>query len=415
MNQVTELHPGAGEAPSDTEVGARAVNLHAGEMRSELSDQWWKRPDDERFLSLADLEKHTAARYRASKSEVIANKDIHFVAPEVTTFADTRKLKVGLPDGSEVNPTNWAFGQAASLAGAPGSYLRTLPSQLVADNLEWGLSRNRSVEDVKAYYMPPEADYAGKGLGSLHAITGPTYGRIPDYEVVQALRQIAGNGTGDARWKVPGVMADFKNYDPNVPVTKETTTLFASDRDLFCFLVDDRHPVEVGKLPNGEPDYMFRGFYVRNSEVGLATLQIACMYLRSVCCNRLLWGVEGYEEIKIRHSSGAPDRFIAEAAPALRSFAEGSTAKLVEGVNAAKAAKVAQDDDEAAGWLRDRGLSSKRARAILAIVEAEEEHPARSAWDMANGITALARSIPHQDQRVELENTARTILDKIAA
>ena len=42
-------------------------------------------------------------------------------------------------------------------------------------------------------------------------------------------------------------------YDPEVPVTKDTTTLFASDRDIFVFLVDDRNPIEVGKLPNGEP------------------------------------------------------------------------------------------------------------------------------------------------------------------
>jgi hypothetical protein len=73
--------------------------------------------------------------------------------------------------------------------------------------------------------------------------------------------KIAGNGVSDTRWKVPGVL-DWRSmrYNPYVDVTRETTTLYASDRDVFLFLVDDTHPIEAGKLPNGEPDLFFRGF-----------------------------------------------------------------------------------------------------------------------------------------------------------
>jgi hypothetical protein len=59
-------------------------------------------------------------------------------------------------------------------------------------------------------------------------------------------------------------------YNLNVPVSKETTTLFASDRDCAVFLCDDLTPIEVGKLDSGDPDLMFRGLFVRNSEVGPA-------------------------------------------------------------------------------------------------------------------------------------------------
>ena len=38
--------------------------------------------------------------------------------------------------------------------------------------------------------------------------------------------------------------------------------------------------------------------------------------------NRNLWGVENFEEIKIRHSKFAAQRFAHEAAPALTSFAK---------------------------------------------------------------------------------------------
>ncbi|MBB3957885.1 hypothetical protein GGR38_004860, partial [Novosphingobium sediminicola] len=79
---------------------------------------------------------------------------------------------------------------------------------------------------------------------------------------VAAVMNFAGDGTGDTRWKVPGTI-DWSNmrYNPNVDITRETTTLYASDRDVFLFLVDDRNPIVAGHLPNGEPDIYFRGFY----------------------------------------------------------------------------------------------------------------------------------------------------------
>jgi len=47
---------------------------------------------------------------------------------------------------------------------------------------------------------------ADNGRVELRAVTGPDYGRIWDHELVAAAMKIAGNGTGDTRWKVPGVL-----------------------------------------------------------------------------------------------------------------------------------------------------------------------------------------------------------------
>ncbi len=133
--------------------------------------------------------------------------------------------------------------------------------------------------------------------------------------------------TSDTRWKVPGVL-DWSTgiYNPRVDITKDSTTLYASDRDVFLFLVDDLNPIEAGVLPDGSPDLYFRGFYCWNSEVGAKTLGIASFYLRAVCQNRNLWGVEDFQEIKIRHSKYAASRFAHQAAPALTRFAESSPA-----------------------------------------------------------------------------------------
>jgi hypothetical protein len=95
-------------------------------------------------------------------------------------------------------------------------------------------------------------------------------------------------------------------HNPFVEVTKDSTTLYASDRDVFLFLVDDAHPIEAGRLPNGDPDLFFRGFYCWNSEVGSKTLGMASFYLRAVCMNRNIWGAEGFEEISIRSTREGP-------------------------------------------------------------------------------------------------------------
>lgn len=382
-------------------------NFEQGQSRSELSRQWIARPADQRFLNLNDLHDHVAARAAASSEIRATTRQIEFFAPnEPKTIAETHDLWIGLKDGSEIAPTHWSFGQVCQLAKAPAAHYRTLPSQIVSDALTYGLRYNREVEEVKLYSQGDQ----------LLAATGPDYGRIFDREVVAAVQQVAGNGIGDTRWKVPGVL-DWRTmtYDPDHPVTKDTTTLYASDRDVFMFLVDDRNPIEVGKLPSGDPDLMFRGFYITNSEVGGGSLRLAAFYLRAVCCNRIMWGVEGFEEITMRHSKNAPSRFIEEARPALKSFSDGSAARLIEGVEKAKAAKVASDKDEALEFLGGRGFSRKRSLEIFDAVEREEGREPRTAWDFAQGITAVARNVPNTDARVEMETAARRILDKVAA
>ncbi len=390
-----------------TATAFKVGNLAAGNSRSDLSSQWISRPRDERFLSLNELFASVKARSDATFEERVETKRVEFIAPEAKSVEDTHRLTIGLPDGREVAPTHWSFGQLAGLADAPAGYLRKLPSQIVADALAYGMRYNRESEAIKLY---------GRAGLDLRAATGPDYGRIFDHEVVQAVQQIAGNGTGDARWKVPGVL-DWRTmvYDPEHPISLDTTTLYASDRDVFIFLVDDRNPISIGKLPSGEDDLVFRGFYVTNSEVGTGSLKIAAFYLRAVCGNRMLWGVEGFQEVCMRHSKYAPARFVEEARPALQSFADGSTTRLLEGVEKAKAAKVASEKDEALAFLAGRGLSRKRALEVYESVEQHEGRQMRTVWDAAQGITRVAQTIPFTDNRIEFERIAGGLLDKAAA
>jgi len=80
--------------------------------------------------------------------------------------------------------------------------------------------------------------------------------------------------------------------------------------------------------------------------VGAKTLGIASFYLRAVCQNRNLWGVEDFQEITIRHSKYAASRFAHEAAPALSRFAESSPAPFIDRIRAAREKIVARSDED---------------------------------------------------------------------
>lgn len=384
-----------------------AVDTSRGEIRTDLQKQWMARPADQRFTSLSSLEAAVKARAEASRENRIDTRKLEIIAPEARSKDDIHHLSVGLPNGDEVAPTHWSFGQLATLAKAPAGYLRTIPSQISADALTYGLRYCRGdIEQIKTYHTGDE----------LLAATGPDYGRVFDYDVVAAVRRVAGDGIGDTRWKVPGEF-DWRTrrYDPDRPITVDSTTLYASDRDVFIFLVDDKNPIEVGKLPNGDPDYIFRGFYVANSEVGSRSLIIASFFLRGACMNRLMIGVENFEEIRMVHSKMAPSRFIEQAAPALAAYADGSVAKISAGIERAKEAKVAENDEEMLAFLNARAGSRSRAKAMLELHEQEEGFPARSVWDAGQAMTAYARGSIYQDERVTLEREAGKLLTKAAA
>jgi hypothetical protein len=380
------------------------VDISRGERLGGVSSEWFSRPDDERYLSLSAL--HDAVKSRAdhAHARTVESSGIRVQASR----NNAERLSLIMPgDQQAIAPTHWSYGQLCSLVGAPANYMRQLPAPLAAINLQHGLLNHRA-ELVKTLEMED-------GRVELRAVTGPEYGRIWDHELVAAVMRIAGNGTGDTMWKVPGVLDwGTMTHNPFIDITKDTTTLYASDRDVFLFLVDDTHPIEAGRLANGEPDLYFRGFYCWNSEVGSKSLGIASFYLRAVCANRNLWGTENFEEINIRHSKFAAQRFAYEAAPALTNFANSSPAAFVAGIKAARERIVARTDEDRGAFLRRRGFSKGETGKIIDSVLREEGRPPESIFDFVQGITALARAKAHQDTRLDLEGKAKKLLEQAA-
>lgn len=359
---------------------------------TQASHQWATRPNDERFVSLIELNARTQSLRQNSAAKVVSSRRLTAHPVE----GDLEGLMLTGPTGSAVNVSNWSFGQLAARAGAPAGYLRSLPSPLAADNINYGLHHARDVEDM-GVLLTKEGDIA-----TARAITGPNYGRIWNHTITQALVNRFGDGvTGDFR--VPG------EFGKEVAITKANTTLYASDRDMFVFLADEKNRIAVPNRRDGKSGELARGFFVWNSEVGSSTFGIGLFLFDYVCQNRMVWGAEGYQEIRIRHTASAPDRWIEEVAPAIEAYAESSTAGVVEAIGAAQNKKV-DDVDE---FLKSR-FTSTQASAIKAAHLADEQRPIETLWDVATGVTAYARGISYQDERVKLEREAGKVL-KLAA
>lgn len=356
----------------------------------QASNQWATRPSDERFTSLIDMADHFRHLRTISREVVVPTNKI-----ECQPTSDNKGLVLVGPNGNAYAPTHWAFGQLAQRAEAPAGYLRTLPSPMAADCLNYGLQYKRNIEEVGVLLTK-------NGSSVLRAATGPKYGRIWNDDVVSALVNTVGDGiTGN--WKVPG------EFGKAVQVTKANTTLFAGDRDFFVFLADEEHRITIPNRRNGQSGSMARGFFCWNSEVGSQTFGLATFLFDYVCCNRIVWGAEEYKELKIRHTVAAPERFLEEIQPALLTYANGSSKTIVDAVTAAQAKRLDNVDDFLANRFGKRMVSNLKAVHML-----EEDRPIETIWDVTTAATAYAKGISFQDDRVDLERKAGEIM-KLAA
>lgn len=355
---------------------------------TQASAQWYSRPDDERFTSLTEMQKHFAALRARSKEATVNTHTIHALADE-----DNKGLKIVGEAGVGYTPTHWAFNQLCYLARpAPAQYLRELPSSLAADLINYGLY-SKSAQDTKLLL--------DKEIG-LRAATGAGYGRIWNADVIDSLVERFGDGA-TGRFKVPG------EFGRDVPITKANTTLYAGDRDMFVFLADEKNRIELPNRRDGKTGALARGFFLWQSEVGACSLNVKSFLFDYVCMNRIVWGAEEIQEISIRHTSAAPDRFLREIAPALTAYADSSVAGIQSALLAAQKQKL----ENVEAFLEKR-FGAKMVERIQQAHQADEQRPVETLWDAVTAVTALARTVPWQMERVALETQAGDLLKLVA-
>ena len=307
-----------------------------------------------------------------------------------------------------VAPTHWSFGQLASLVGAPAAYLRQLPAPLAGINLQYGLTSHRA-EQVKTLEIED-------GRVELRAVTGPDYGRIFDHELVEAVQRIAGNGTGDTRWKVPGVL------DWSTGRLQSARRHHEGHDDALC-LRPRRLPVP-GRRPQPDRGRPAAGRLARSLLPRLLLLELRGR--RQDARHRELLSPRGLPEpqslgrrgfrgdhhpplqicrLPLRARGGA-------GADPLRQFLAHAVRQRHQG--GARADRRPHRRGPHRLPAQARLLARPRPAKIIETVLAEEGRQPESVFDFVQGITAVARDKPHQDARLDLEGKAKKLLDRAA-
>jgi hypothetical protein len=358
------------------------------------SREWWKRPDDERYLTLDDLYQAILARAHESRVTTLPNQSLLARG----SGEAGGELYLVNEDLGTLDPTHWSLGQLATISRTPARWIReiaTVPTgpAIAAHAINLGLRHLADRENVQLMSQPVAS---GSPRHELRCLVGPDYGRIYDHEVVRAVM----DANEDGRWHVPAASYQAKN-------PKRATTLYASDRDVFVFLVDEKNPISV--KVDGVVRNLFRGFMVWNSEVGHHKFGFMTFLYDFVCDNRMVWGAREVKEISLKHTKNAPERFAREVRPLLRAYAEASVVDVEAKLQRAAQMKVGTSDEEVMDWLRRHEFKEKEGRKIVETAKAEEGG-ARTVWELVNGGTALARSIPYNDDRVALERRVSGLL-----
>jgi hypothetical protein len=270
------------------------------------SNQWMTRPADERFWTLGDMRQACETHRAASRTFA----DVNMRALRANAIDGDMWLTQAKSNGGTASAryTNHSFGQFARAAGAPPSYLRELPAHLAAECV--------NASAVRTIALNPEVSGRnllirnnGEGV-TLRAMATSSYARVWDAEVVEALERLQGWRTPAGRVP-PGYRGATRAateadilpgqiwISPGTAIAP--SGLYASDHDMFAFLVAPDRVIDDG---TGKP--LMRGIFVRNSEVGEASLSFTFFLMQAVCGNHIVWGASGVHEIRIRHVGRDP-------------------------------------------------------------------------------------------------------------
>jgi hypothetical protein len=342
--------------------------------------QWVSRSPDERFTSIEALLDFTGKRKRDSVEGLRSLRSLRVYA----SHGGALNLNGHLPHAIL---TNWAFSQLCQRVGAPAGYLRSLPADVAAQCLEYGIGKSADECNI---LTRKNADADGDAVANLAAaFTSGSYGRIWDYDVLSELQ----SAIAETAWRTPPSSSD----DPR--------GLYASDRDMFVFLINDEQPIEVGNAQ------LSRGFFCWNSETGAATFGLTTFLYNHVCGNGVVWGADQVEELKIVHRNRALSRFYSEAVPVLNRFVENRSLddRIKNMVGRAMNQRTGSTLEEILALFKDEPFTSNEIASAWNTGQAEGEDTT-TLWGMVQGFTAVARGLQFADKRVSLERRAGALL-----
>ena len=386
------------------------------------SKQWATRPVDERFWDLASM-RQECERYKGMAVE--ADVDPRHLRAE----ADDGEVYLLGKTESRARLTHYAFGQLAQRVGAPAAYLRDLPATLAVQNLNHGLKARG--EEMQKQSGDLALMFHRNGDLLLRCVTGTGYARIWNADIVARLEHVAAEGG----WRVPPARPAVEE-PPARPATAADLLmhggsgglairegdmiapagLYASDRDMFAFLVREdyalRNPLDPATPLN-------RGFMVWNSEVGDTSFGVLAFLYDAVCGNHIVWGAREVKELRVRHVGTANDRAWSGLAVELREYAESSASDDEARIARAQQYVIApggtqRDVVEAVmQWARARRVADLTEKVVADAYDVADATPRygspHSPWALAQGVTVLSQKSAHASRRVALDRAAGRI------
>ena len=351
--------------------------------------EWARRPPDERYASVLAL--HDAARARRHRLEERTTRTLDVRTEAVGDAA----LALRDASGHHAALTHWSFEQLASIAAAPPTYLRTLPATIAAEAINHGLGRHG--REQHQLLVDRDAPW------TVHAITSQRYARVHHDELTARVLDLLAQHPA---WSLPLAYKDGVHGAERVP-----SGAYLGDRDMFLLLVDGNRNLDdpTDRSHAG----LFRGFILRNSDVGAAALTLDVFWFRAICANKIIWGFHHVAGFRRRHVGASIHHDWTASLGAVQQVLDADTAHDRTLLLRAQSQELgATRDAVIAAVLQRLTLSAKQAGEAYTLAEQFEPNP-RSFWGYVQGLTRLSQRTPWQDTRHALDRAASRLLTMV--
>lgn len=186
---------------------------------------------------------------------------------------------------------------------------------------------------------------------------------------------------------------------------------YLGDRDMFLFLVDGNRNLEDPS--DASQAGLFRGFMLRNSDVGAAALSLDVFLFRAVCGNHIIWGFQHVAGFRRRHIGASIHDAWTHSLREVRALLDADVATDRTILLRATSQEIGATRDEVIDGAAQRlELSRKQAGDAYTLAEQHERNP-RSVWGYVQGLTRLSQQTPWQDTRLALDRAASRLLTTV--
>jgi len=180
---------------------------------------------------------------------------------------------------------------------------------------------------------------------------------------------------------------------------------------MFLFLVDGNR--DLDDPTDSSRSGLFRGFILRNSDVGAAALTLDVFLFRVVCGNHIIWGFQKVAGFRRRHVGASIQDAWSSSLASVRTVLDADPAADRAMLLRATSQEIAPTRDGVLETVTQRlDLPQKQAADAYTLAEQHETNP-RAVWGYVQGLTRLSQRTPWQDGRFVLDRAASRLLTTV--